>query len=67
MNNLIFIRPQAENDIGEAYVWYETQRAGLGDEFLLRVEASLDEIRHEPLLNTYIYKEIRRKLIRRFP
>jgi hypothetical protein len=28
------LAPEALQDIGEAYAWYEGQRAGLGEEFL---------------------------------
>jgi len=38
----LIIRPEAEEDLSESYGWYERQRPGLGDEFLLRVEAALE-------------------------
>ena len=34
MNWQVVARPQAENDVIEAAEWYDTQRAGLGDEFI---------------------------------
>jgi hypothetical protein len=33
------IAPEAEQDIEEAYGWYERQRGGLGEEFLTCVDA----------------------------
>ena len=63
----LIVRPEAEADIVEAYAWYERQRDGLGNEFLLRVEAALESIRFNAALNPPIFKEIRRKLLRRFP
>lgn len=36
MKRTIIIRPEAEQDIREAYSWYETQMSGLGANFLLR-------------------------------
>jgi hypothetical protein len=30
----LVIAPEAEQDIAEAYSWYEGRRAGLGEEFL---------------------------------
>ena len=39
MNRLVIIRPNAEADLQEARRWYETQRAGLGDELLDEVAA----------------------------
>ena len=29
----LILSPEAEQDIDEAYVWYERQRAGLGEDF----------------------------------
>lgn len=63
----LIVRPEAETDIADAYHWYEHQRGGLGDEFLLRVEAALESIRFNPDLIPPLFKEIRRKLLRRFP
>lgn len=30
----LIVAPEAEQDIGEAYAWYEDRRPGLGEEFL---------------------------------
>ena len=29
----LIIAPEAEQDVAEAYAWYEIQRSGLGEEF----------------------------------
>jgi len=63
----LIVRPEAERDMAEAYDWYERQRPGLGEDFLLRVEAGLDSIRNDPHLCANIYLHVKRKLIRRFP
>jgi plasmid stabilization system protein ParE len=63
---LIFV-PEVENDLTEAYDWYEEQRRGLGEEFLNRIEASLQKIRRTPDAYPEVYKKYRRTLIRRFP
>ncbi len=39
MNWRVIIRPNAEADVREAWSWYESQRAGLGDELLIEVGA----------------------------
>ena len=39
---LIFA-PEAEQDISEAYSWYETRRFGLGEEFLSCVDAGIQK------------------------
>jgi toxin ParE1/3/4 len=63
--NLI-VRPEAEQDITEVYDWYEEQRKGLGDEFLLEIGAGLNFIQSDPYIYAPIYKDIRRALSRRF-
>lgn len=34
------IRPEAENDLKEAFSWYEDKRHGLGHDFPLQVDAA---------------------------
>ena len=63
----LLVRPEAEQDLAEAFEWYERQRPGLGDELLLRVEAATESICHDPRLCGCIHRDVRRKLVRRFP
>lgn len=63
----LIIQPEAERDLAEAFIWYETQRPGLGNELLLSIEASLAAIQRRPESFPIIHREIRRALIRRFP
>lgn len=42
------IAPSAENDLMEAFNWYEARSAGLGQEFLRCVEARLNLIARAP-------------------
>ena len=44
----ILIRPEAEKDLADVFVWYEDKRQGLGHDFLLRVEAGLHFIARNP-------------------
>lgn len=37
----ILIRPAAAAEIDDAFLWYERQEAGLGEEFLAAVQAAL--------------------------
>ena len=67
MIRTFIVRPEAEIDLAEAYDWYEHQRQGLGEDFFLRVEAAFESIRYDPQVCTKIYKNVRRKLVRRFP
>lgn len=63
----LILAPEAEQDIGEAYAWYEDQRYGLGEEFLSCVEACLEAIRRMPEMHGIIHENYRRGLVRRFP
>ena len=57
------IEPEAEDDLAEAYRWYENQRPGLGDEFIACVDAALDRICEAPELHAAVYKNVRQALI----
>jgi len=35
----VFLNPGAEDDTEQAYNWYEDQRKGLGEEFLVELES----------------------------
>ena len=63
----LVIAPEAEHDLANAYDWYETQRVGLGEEFLGSVDAAMQGIQRRPLLHAMVHEEFRRKLVRRFP
>ena len=34
MKSIVHFRPDAETDVADAAAWYESQRSGLGSEFL---------------------------------
>lgn len=63
----LVVAPEAEHDITEAYVWYESRRVGLGEEFLGSVDACVERIRRQPAVYPRVHEEYRRALIRRFP
>lgn len=63
----LIVAPEAEQDIAEAYEWYEGKRFGLGEEFLSRVDACIQGILRNPELHRVIYENYRRNLVRRFP
>ena len=58
---------EAEQDITEAYRWYEDRRAGLGEDFLSCVEACLGVIGRSPEMYAVVHENYRRGLVRRFP
>ena len=63
----IIVRAEAEADISDAYKWYESQRKGLGESFLLCIEESLARISRKPTIYRLVHKNVRRILIHRFP
>lgn len=63
---LIFA-PEAQQDIAEAYAWYEGRRPGLGEEFLSCVEACAEAIRRAPDMHPVVHESYHRVLVRRFP
>lgn len=67
MNYRLIIRPEAEAELEEAFVWYEQQVTGLGSQFLIALDASINALRRNPFQYPIVYKNIRRALIRRFP
>jgi plasmid stabilization system protein ParE len=63
----LIIKPSAEMDALDAANWYNLRLDGLGNEFLLALEAKINAIGRNPLQFTVIYKNIRRALTERFP
>lgn len=61
------VRPEAEDDLKEAFSWYEDKRAGLGYDFLLQVEAGLKFIERNPEIHPSEYKGTKKHFIKRFP
>ena len=59
--------PEAEEDIANAYNWYEGRRVGLGEDFLSCLDACVNGICREPQLYPTIHEDYRRALVRRFP
>lgn len=63
----ILVRPAAAADIEEAFLWYERQRAGLGNEFLAAVQSALDDLIAHPTRYPVMHRDTRRALVHRFP
>jgi plasmid stabilization system protein ParE len=63
----LVIAPEAEQDIAEAYIWYEARRVGLGEDFLSSVDACIESILRRPEMFPLVHDGYRRSLIRRFP
>lgn len=67
MNYKLSITSEAEEDVKEAYLWYESKRKGLGHDFLLQIDAKLRLIERDPLIFAEQYKNVRCCLTNRFP
>ena len=63
----ILIRPAAAADIEDAFLWYETQRVGLGEEFREALRFALARVGENPQLHQIIHRSTRRVLLKRFP
>ena len=66
MNHEMIIDPLAQEDVEDAYRYFEDLRRGLGTEFLEALSDLLDKIEANPSLFQVVDKDIRRGLIRRF-
>jgi hypothetical protein len=49
-------RPEAEDELSEAFMWYESKREGLGYDFLLHVDAGFRFIERNP---SFLLKNIK--------
>ncbi|HNT35699.1 MAG TPA: type II toxin-antitoxin system RelE/ParE family toxin [bacterium] len=63
----LLIAPEAEQDIVDAYAWYEDRRHGLGEEFLCCLDACIEGILRNPEMHEKVYEDYRRGFVRRFP
>ena len=63
----IEIRPLAVIEIIEAYDWYESQRQGLGYEFLAELEGFYTILQRNPDTYSYYEKPVRQGVLKRFP
>ncbi|NNC27975.1 type II toxin-antitoxin system RelE/ParE family toxin [Longimicrobium terrae] len=67
MKRLVLLRPEAEDDVAAAFVWYERQLPGLGRRFLEALVEALTAVGDNPELYPEQYRRARRVLLRRFP
>ncbi|MBW4644000.1 MAG: type II toxin-antitoxin system RelE/ParE family toxin [Goleter apudmare HA4340-LM2] len=67
MNYVLVFRLEVREELNEAYSWYESQKPGLGDEFLDCVDETVNRISQLPESYVIVYGDIRRAVVRRFP
>ncbi|MGH8643422.1 MAG: type II toxin-antitoxin system RelE/ParE family toxin [Gammaproteobacteria bacterium] len=61
------LRPEAEQDLSDAALWYEGQRSGLGQQFLDEVVAIFATIAETPVMYPTVHRSTRRAVVHRFP
>ena len=59
--------PEADDDVAEAYDWYEFHEPGLGEDFLRSIEVCVRGIQRNPEMYPIASDKFRRAPIRRFP
>ena len=67
MPRQLWILADAVAEIEAARAWYETQRPGLGDDFLGAVEITVESLLDFPDACPIDYRDARRCLLERFP
>jgi len=55
----LIIKPAARRDVEDAHDWYEAQRPGRGDEFLVELSAKLYEVKESPDTFGRIWGQVR--------
>jgi toxin ParE1/3/4 len=67
MSYRLIIIPQAEEDIQQAVFWYQTEKEGLGSDFLAVLSEQLQLIEQHPYQYAVRYKDLRAAVLRKFP
>lgn len=57
MSKSLIILPEAEQDITEAYDWYQERELGLGEEFLRCIDASIQTIARNPEIYVSVFSD----------
>ena len=63
----IVLRDEAQTEFDEAFDFYERQRAGLGVDFVARVQRVFDRIATNPHVHVVVLGDIRKAVVTRFP
>ena len=67
MNLPLVLHRAAQDDLDDAYAWYERQDPALGEKFLDAVRKALTHIQQSPRTPARVYRDLRHVLTRRFP
>ena len=63
----VVFRRAARTEFEDAAVWYDEQRHGLGEEFIVEIGQSLASAAASPQRYPIVFGDVRRTVARRFP
>lgn len=63
----VVLRRAARAEFDDAVDWYEQQRPGLGEEFIMAIDAILGQIGATPERYPPVFQDVRRVVAQRFP
>jgi plasmid stabilization system protein ParE len=67
MSLKVVYRRKVGRDLAAGFSYYEGQREGLGEQFLIAVASVFDAIERYPEMFVRVHGEVRRALVSRFP
>ena len=68
MSFKVLVSNDAENDLDEAFLWYESQMEGLGEKFIHNIDKGFEFIRSHPKASSIVFPNaIKRHIIKNFP
>lgn len=62
----VIIQPEAEQDLDTVYHYFESQKPGLGFEFLAEITETIEVLEDNPMLFQRVHRELRRAIVKRF-
>jgi plasmid stabilization system protein ParE len=64
----LILTKKAQEDLDDAFQWYEDQKPGLGKEFIRCIDAKISELKRHPLHHQVVQSDrVRRVLTTDFP
>jgi plasmid stabilization system protein ParE len=67
MSLRVVFRRAARDEFESAATWYEEQRRGLGEEFVLEIGEAIERAAEHPERYSAVFGNVRRTVARRFP
>jgi plasmid stabilization system protein ParE len=63
----VIFREEALTDVLDAFAFYEERQPGLGERFRDHLDIAVAAIQSSPELYPVVYRDVRRRLVERFP